>query len=177
MWALSTTGFSSQTQTAALLIWVMTHEIISSKRSVANDYFLLIDWNPIIFLMLSVCRKLCPSDTTKNNTYIYIYVSQTRVMLSIFHWDKPNHVATQSALLSLPSLPFSPLCAPVHILHLFLFCLVAVQSAVLTSVLSFPLCQQLTCSEPVLQQSWWKQRPSVLGIVDGKTKAYCCWGS
>lgn len=52
---------------AALLIWVMTHEIISSKRSVANDYFLFIDWDPTIFLMLSVSRKLCPGDIVKKN--------------------------------------------------------------------------------------------------------------
>lgn len=186
MGALSTTGFSSQTQTAALLIWVMTHEIISSKRSEANDYFLLIDWNPIIFLMLSIYRKLCPSDTKKND----IYIPQSRVMLSTFHWDKPNHVATQSALFSPPSLPLAPLCAPVHVLHLFCFCYgsSSVGSAHPTPVFS-PLsatCMQWASSAAVLVKartvyvgdSVWEYKGLVLlrqlGTATAKMRAACC---
>lgn len=163
---LSTTGFSSQAQTAALLIWVMTHEIISSKRSVANDYFLLIDWNPIIFLMLLVSRKLCPSGTKKNYTE-----SQIGGMLNTFHWDKPNCLATQNIILSLSILSLAPTCALIHLFHLFRFCCGRSSvrscpslSGIFFSVSSLHVANQFSSSPGE------KQGLSVLEIDDGKTK-------
>lgn len=173
MWGtLSTTGFSSQTQTAALLIWVMTHKIISSKRSVVNDYFFFIDQNPIIFSMQSVSRKMCPSDVVKktNPKVEGCWRSSTETDQTIWQRKHP--------LLTFIPAPYTTLLSSMHFPPLFCFSYGREFSQYCSSLSFISLSASGLHAASQFSRALLKcEELPVFGTHDRKTKTCHCQGS